>query len=242
MLVSAFRNNSLPLRLYSASSPFLTCILIWDVCAAPPVLVCCPQNSQAFVSYVTGEVLLVMLNSSCESGLKKINVPCDLFSTASFLRTCIRICDVQAAPPELISSLQIWHNTVLYVICVSFEIFTQECMYLISMNKEYDDLLDQIMKHIRVSPDDIDEHLMTEVSTTVFYGILVLMARKIMTDEEKKEFISAVTRTIKHKLINEFMQQSKGDKLVVDQEDFVLSLNKILDEMEKRLRSLLNTH
>jgi division protein CdvB (Snf7/Vps24/ESCRT-III family) len=110
------------------------------------------------------------------------------------------------------------------------------------MNKEYDDLLDQIMKHIRVSPDDIDEHLMTEVSTTVFYGILVLMARKIMTDEEKKEFISAVTRTIKHKLINEFMQQSKGDKLVVDQEDFVLSLNKILDEMEKRLRSLLNTH
>jgi hypothetical protein len=47
---------------------------------------------------------------------------------------------------------------------------------------------------------------------------------------------------IKQRLISEFSHQSKKDDLVVDQEDFILSLNKILDDMEKRLYNLLSTH
>jgi hypothetical protein len=109
------------------------------------------------------------------------------------------------------------------------------------MDNQYDDMLDQIIKHIRVNPDDINEHLTAEVSSTVFYGIMVLLARKMLTNNEKREFLSATRRMIKRRLISEFSQQSKKEDLVVDQEDFILSLNKILDDMEKKLNNLLST-
>jgi hypothetical protein len=122
------------------------------------------------------------------------------------------------------------------------QIYSEMIMYFIRMDNQYDDMLDQILKHIRVNPDDINEHLTAEVSSTVFYGIMVLLARKILTNSEKREFLSATRRMIKQRLISEFSHQSKKDDLVVDQEDFILSLNKILDDMEKRLYNLLSTH